>query len=98
MAVELLNLFSRKGAVVDTEVIDRAGIELRGAGSREEIEGVTAKVVRIRRSVQTPVHGLQYAIHIELYFVPSCPALVKNHREVVPDSGRGLAVAVSHNS
>ena len=58
--------------------------------------GLLPKLFVLVEAKMFQLTGLQYAIQVKFYLVPSTLALVEYQREVVPNSRRGLAIAVSH--
>ena len=56
--VDLLDLRSGKGGVVNAEVVNRTGVKLIRAGAREQIEGIVAKVIGVGGGVHAPGRAL----------------------------------------
>src|SRR5271157_1794602 len=81
-------------AIVDLEVADRARVELLRAATGEQIDRIAAKGVRVGGGVQVFLGSLQDAVNVEAGFSSSRLGLVVDNREVVPNTGRRLGVAV----
>ena len=92
--IDLLDLGSREGDVVKSQVIHLSRGVFLCASSGEQVEGVIAERVGVRGGVKVFRGSLQHAIDVKRDDAGTGLALVVNHREVVPDAGRGLRVTV----